>query len=236
MTHPVVLVIPTRGNRNHQVAPLLDLGVPTVLVHTVIVMPSSTPVEYDMANVRYVPVSQHPVNISRWWNAGLDAAMELGASSCVVMNDDVQCVDPAAVTLLGSMAVRGLSYVYPRSTPGWTPMTGWCFGINPDLIRPDEDYQFWCGEDDMFQRASAQGLPAVGVDLRRSSSPDAIQHTRDSHYTDDELHGELALQRLIDVDVALYASRWGQPDESFHTKDDVHVRWETPPQRIRPVS
>jgi len=220
----VFLVIPTRGNRDDTLLPLLDLGLPTVLVHTVPDMLNAPPMspEYAGKHIEYLQVSQFPVNISRWWNAGTGRAKELGADTCVIMNDDVECRDAGSVRTLGVAASGGLSYVYPRTTPGWTPITGWCFGIDPRLIFPDESYSFWCGEDDMYIRAGNGGLRLTGVAFPDGADA-PIRHLRSEHYSRDELHGDLGLQALIDHDIALFGSRWGSRGAAMHTAEDWHV-------------
>lgn len=155
----VVAVIPTQGRDT--LVPLLGL-VPTVVVATSpITIPPGTP------DTVVMPTAKEPINIQRWWNAGLDAAMGLGGDVVAVLNDDVSATTQGIIDLAVA-ASGGISYVTPPWAERETPCTGYAFGIDPHVIRLDEGYEWWWGEHDLYKRAVRDGLTVapVAADIR----------------------------------------------------------------------
>lgn len=156
------LVVPTLGNRERTLWPLLrDAGMPAVVVLTGERMPERYPqgtifrTDYD-----------EPPNIHRWWNEGIETAVQrLRAEVVVVTNDDVEAPPGALLTLAEAVADgAALAYVDPPWAPRVTPITGWCFAVNPALVRrADERYQWWWGEHDLELRTRRRGLPVKAV-------------------------------------------------------------------------
>lgn len=178
------LVVPTRGDHPQLLSGIARLPYPLVVVRT-------APCE--------VPESAHviddrgPVNIHRWWNAGLDYAQANGATVAVVLNDDV-LVPPDAI---GEMVDR------LRDAGAWlcgadpTAMTGWAWAL--DLTageRPDERFCWWYGDNDLWRRAADAGrLTGVNVGI-------AHQHPNQATAASPEL------QRLAAEDMHTYQSKW----------------------------
>lgn len=106
-----------------------------------------------------------PPNIHRWWNRGIDYAELYGADIVIVVNDDIVCHEPLT-KLAAAIRATGATLAQP-ATPA---MTGWCFALNlAHGIRPDDRYQWWFGDNDLWLRAKREGKGVVSV-------PVAIQH------------------------------------------------------------
>lgn len=151
---------------------LLDQGLPSVVVHTT----TTTDPVPGAANV----TDLGPVNISRWWNTGLDEITRRGGTVAVVANHDVVAgpgqLARLAAGLLESGAtlarVAELDFPATREWPGRRQLTGWCFAM--DLthgLRPNELFRWWCGDDwlDLTARLGYQGVAGVpaGIHHRR---------------------------------------------------------------------
>lgn len=177
------VVIPTRFDRA-TLKPLIDVcqAVATVvIVHTV-------PGHPEPAGT--VTVRSDARNIHTWWNL----ALNICAGPTLVLNDDVTADPKSLTTMLQALDTADLVYLTGRQ--GTTPLTGWCFGLRPDRIRPDESFTWWFGDDDLWQRAHAKHLTIRELDL-------PIRHVRTGPTFPDP-----AMQEAATWDQALYLRRW----------------------------
>lgn len=191
------LVVPTLGNRDHSLRPLLrDAGMASVVVNT-----GSQPWCGDAIEI----VACSPMNIQRWWNLGIDLAVRKGADVVVVVNDDVQAAPGALLELAGwieSGEGAAPMLVWP-DTPEHakgrvTGITGWCFALDPVRIRPDESFAWWWGDNDLELRAYAMGGPAGALGVK---VPD-IRHLRTDFSYDRDVSD------LIEADRVTFTRRY----------------------------
>jgi len=198
------LVVPTLGNRDGSLVPLLrDAGMPSV----VIVTGKSGLSQYVLdggARAALRDISGTP-NIHRWWNRGIDHAVRHGADVVVVCNDDVQAA-PGALLELAAHIEAGEPHspmlVWPddpaHAAPRVSAITGYCFALDPVRIRPDESFAWWYGDNDLELRARAM-RPDYGV---QAVSVPGITHLRTGTTYD------RPVQHLINADRELFARRY----------------------------
>lgn len=180
------VVIPTRFDRP-TVAPLVEVCkqvAVTVIVHT-------EPGHPEIPGT--VPVHDYSLSIQRWWNSGLDQC----AGPTLVLNDDIVATPEALTELFDTLEDADVVYLAGHRIGHRTPLTGWCYGIRPDVIRPDTDFQWWAGDDDLYLRALRDGLRVVAVDIPQ------IRHERVEVAFANPVHGEMA-----QADMTLLAERW----------------------------
>jgi hypothetical protein len=137
-----------------------------------------------------------PPNIQRWWCAGIDHAVQNGATVVVVSNDDTSAPPGALLQLAEAVAAGAdLAYVDPPWAPRVTPMSGWCYAIDPARLRPDPAFLWWWGDDDLWMRSRNPVKVQCGaVHLR-------VGGDYDRPWTD--------LEPLVEADRALFHARWG---------------------------
>ena len=184
------LVVPTLGNRDDSLAPLLrDAGMPHVTLVT------------DSLGSILGP----DINIHRWWNHGIKLAVEEGADVVVICNDDV-AAEPGALLELAA-AIEPDDWASPmlvwptdrqHSEVRITAITGYCFALDPKRIRPDESFKWWYGDHDLHLRACAMN-PWGGAQAIRNPG---IKHLRVGWEYD------RPVQHLIDADRALFNQRY----------------------------
>jgi hypothetical protein len=207
------IVVPTLGNRDASLVPLLaGARMPSVVVRTDV---AGDDIGDDMSGgFRKLTAYdvRTPLNIHRWWNIGIRLAVQYGAEVVVIVNDDVRAA-PGALAELASYIdptnPHSPVLVWPdnpaHSAVRVTAITGYCFAIDPVRIRPDEAFQWWYGEHDMELRALAQQA-ATGYGGTMAVPGLDIEHLRtDCAY-------DRPVQRLIDADRQLFAERY--PDLS----------------------
>ncbi len=200
------LVVPTMGNRNGSLRRLLrDSGMPSVVVHT-------GPVIEAVGETKPIVDQGEPINIQRWWNGGIDKAVECGADVVVVVNDDVRAGEGALIELAkriqpdqyGSPALAWL-HDPQHAEMRVTPITGYCFALDPQRIRPDEAFKWWYGDNDLELRARALN-PAPGV---ISVTCLDVEHLRvDCRY-------DRPVQHLIQQDRVLFRERYPGPMSQY---------------------
>lgn len=133
-------------------------------------------------------------SIQRWWNEGLDQC----DGPTLVLNDDIIATAAQLNKLFVALESADLVYLSGHRVGHATPFTGWCFGLHPDRIRPDEVFSWWYGEDDMYQRALRAGLTVTAVDIP------GIRHARAEAAFENPRHAEMAVR-----DGVIYQQRWG---------------------------
>lgn len=201
------LVIPTLGapqpgpDRLPNVVALAEHGMQTVIVVTgTAFAPRVHAAVRHMTHVRVITPPRFPINIHRWWNHGIDEAVSVGATTVAVLNDDTAAGSADDLFTLAEAAEGGISYVTPAWAQRETPLTGYAFGIDPFVIRPDQDFEWWWGEHDLFHRAVDRRLTVkpVRVDIRHLRTDAAYPTLTDT-----------TLTAMIDRDRARWTSKWG---------------------------
>jgi hypothetical protein len=174
------VVIPTRFERDSLwslIEAASDVAT-VVLVHT-------EPGHADAPGV--VNLRDYRRNIGHWWNTGLDVA----DGPALVLNDDVRTSSAALRALLTALDDADLVYVPGRPAKAPTPVSGWCWGVRPDLLRPDPAYTWWYSDDDLYRRASWP--TCVDVD---------VEHLARGGFGPGEFGQD------VKADRALYEERW----------------------------
>lgn len=129
----------------------------------------------DSTIIKYAP---QPPNLSAMWNLGLKAVQayavdiyDLTEWDVAVLNDDTVpypdwmervCTGIRSTTAVAGCTMPGLGgqVVYgPGVAPGTnTRVTGWAFVLRGESgARFDEQFQWWCGDDDISEYARQNG-------------------------------------------------------------------------------
>lgn len=183
------VVIPTRFNRPTLI-PLVEACqavASVVIVHT---EPGHAPFPGT------VTVRSNSLSIQQWWNAGLDMCF----GPTLILNDDVVASPEDLEILFDELDTADVVYLSGHRVGHATPLTGWCFGLHPDRIRPDDAFQWWAGDDDLYLRALHQQLRVVAVDVP------GIEHRRQAEAFSNPAHAKMA-----EADMRLLQERWGNP-------------------------
>lgn len=103
------------------------------------------------------------LNISEWWNAGLDVASRMFGQpewNVLVVNDDV-IAPPDLAAVLGTALRKGTADLAWPPDPGGRRaglITGWCFMMRGESgIRADPALRWYHGDDDLYLQAQARG-------------------------------------------------------------------------------
>ena len=181
------VVIPTRFNRP-TLGPLIEACqavAETVIVHT----------ERGHAPIAgTITVRSDSLSIQQWWNAGLDVC----AGPTLVLNDDIIAAPEDLEILFDALDSADIVYLAGHRIGHATPLTGWCYGLRPEVIRPSNDFQWWAGDDDLYLRAIQQQLRVVAVDVP------GIEHRRSVEAFSNPAHAKMA-----EADMRLLRERWG---------------------------
>lgn len=197
------VTIPTAGDRADLLETLVrQCGVKPSNIVIVRTRPCRTPLGVHVLD------DYGPVNIHRWWNAGIDFAQQQGATHVAVLNDDL-VLDPSAIAeLVRAQDITGATIASPGAV--WQHVTdgpahtrdrrivGWCFVLDLSSgVRPNEDYSWWFGDDelDFDARIDGSGVVLVPVNVKH---PLANLHTEQSPQ----------LQELAAADERLFRERW----------------------------
>lgn len=155
-------------------------------------------------------------NISRWWNQGLDLADEhssLYTTSAkydvAVLNDDAivpegwfDVVSGTMRTMRVAAACSGGSgmpvlHTQNQAPPLGTRMQGFAFILAGELgLRADEQFVWYCGDDDLGRRAAIAGGMVMIADFH-------VNHL----YPNGQVNDELAA--AIPGDMQRYVDKWG---------------------------
>ena len=92
------------------------------------------------------------INISRWWNTGIDFAKQNGAEYVAVINDDIY-FDPS---LISEMVLEMEKGNYEVSSAMGNLGVFWIIKTSSE-IRADETLRWWCGDGDIFREAKIVG-------------------------------------------------------------------------------
>lgn len=182
------ITIPTRFGRP-TVVPLIQACkkvATTVVVHTEPDLPvfdGTVTVDDSTSN-----------SIQHWWNAGLDHC----SGPTLVLNDDVVATPAALNLLFEALDQSDVVYLAGHRIGHRTPLTGWCYGIHPDRIRPDNAFGWWAGDDDLYLRALDAGMTVTAIDVPE------IRHERSPVAFENPVHAA-----MVEADMKLLQERWG---------------------------
>lgn len=144
----------------------------------------------ETSGVTVVPDSG-PVNIHRWWNTGLDLVPD--DAHALVINDDCILGPGAVGRLVESLERTESELVYPYYGGRFA---GWCWLMAAgSVLRADEDFVWWYGDDDLVRRAR-NPLSVMWVNLEHRY-PNVMTNTTP------------ALEAQTAVDAETYRAKWG---------------------------
>lgn len=178
------VTVPTRGDHPDLLESLIaNSGVPRE--HVVVVR--TDPTASVPTGVSVIDDSG-PLNIHRWWNEGISRAVELGATTVAVLNDDLviepgslQMLDEALLENGATLATPGASETLIRDlrSPARV-IVGSLWLIDPRHgLRPSEDYRWFFGDDDLDVRARSrsQGIVTVPVGWEHPHAGEATERS-----------------------------------------------------------
>jgi hypothetical protein len=134
-------------------------------------------------------------NIHKWWNTGINYAVERGAEYVAVLNDDVALANNPLRRIAEVMKGTGAVLGYPFPFEGWVCGYCWVLDVNSD-VRPDEDYKWWYGDRDLDLQAR-KGKGVVHV-------PAMVKHIHGNELTRDNQE----LMAMTKVDEELFFKKW----------------------------
>jgi hypothetical protein len=187
------------------------------------------------------------INVSRWWNLGLDAAAARSGQrphNTLLVNDDVILGPDAVGRMAEALRRTGAALAFPGTPgdaaehyvmePGPPRITGWCFMLRGELgSRADERFRWWFGDNDLDWTARSRGgsLSVPGV---------VRTHLFQNEYT----HEIPELSELAVLDGDVFLAKWGRSPSSTRSVSElvsgaqrrVNERGTPTPARWRPVS
>lgn len=213
------MTVPTAGNRSDLLNSLVrDSGVPP---ERVIVVATRADVRGPDGAVTVSDLGSP--NIQRWWNRGIDEAVNRGATTVAVVNDDV-AVDFNTLSILEkALWESGAAIASPSRPPFrdglhkrplvpyeprlWGSL--WILRVDSGL-RPDERYGWWFGDNDLDIRARKHHGGVVLHDvyfrhLHPSEQTDANPNLREQAERDARRFEE-QYARLLQV--SRFMTRW----------------------------
>lgn len=169
-------VIPTH-NRPEHLANCVEAIHPQVEMTFIIDNASDPPVGgHHLAPCVIIRHPEQPPNLSRLWNIGLDAVEAYAKLTALdhwdvaILNDDAipyeGWMESVCAGIRGTTAFAGCTFnvpaavVYDHNTyPSIsTRVTGWAFVVRGETgVRFDEQFEWWCGDDDISQYARDNG-------------------------------------------------------------------------------
>lgn len=159
-----VLIISTLDDRAPHVWNLIDEAkqvAKVVLVHT----KPDTPEVAGTATVRADDIHLH---YPAWANRGLDKCN----GPTLVINDDILIDAESMSEMFRKLETADLVTLPGRI--GTTPITGWCFGLNPNVFRFDDGYRWFYSDDQMWEEAKRDRRKIAVANV-------AIVHDRGDH-------------------------------------------------------
>lgn len=144
----VGLVIPTRGDHPDLLRAIIATsGLPADRV--VIVSNGDGPLpDADLPAEKIHDPG--PVNIHRWWNAGIDLLAERGCTRVAVLNDDV-AISPDTLPRMARALAGATLALLDDGGP-----SGHCWMLNVTHgVRPDESYRWYSGDLQLIADASS---------------------------------------------------------------------------------
>jgi len=114
-----------------------------------------------------ITIESNDLNISKWWNMGLDLAKSQNADIALILNDDVILPDNWLDQITEQLS-KGYSGVSGNRQSSNSKIAGYAFGLNlKDNIRADENLVWWYGDDDIQKQCEAKNgfyiIPGLNV-------------------------------------------------------------------------
>jgi hypothetical protein len=181
------VVIPTRLDR-HTLLPLVESALEVAQVVIVHTEPGHDPIPGT------ITLYDDSLSIQHWWNTGLDVC----TGPTLVLNDDIVAAPSELVALFDALDSADLVYLSGHRLGHFTPLTGWCYGLYPHMLRPSNDFGWWGGDDDLYLRATHSNLRVTAVDVP------GIRHERVEAAFANPSHAA-----MVEADMNLLHSRWG---------------------------
>jgi len=202
------VVIPTAGTRQALLTKLIDAsGVPRENIIIVATRPN-----VELPDGCRVIQDLGPINIQRWWNKGIDEAVRLGGSALAVCNDDLTINSETLPRLYEALQGSGATIASPlrpdkhlglhrkRLVPYSPVLWGCLWVLNLETsLRPDEDFHWWYGDNDLDIRARRDFTGIVSVDV----------HFTHEHPGQNTGASE-ALLALAEADTETYERKYGR--------------------------
>lgn len=122
--------------------------------------------KYDVPlyDPKVVALDRHhgPMNISWWWNAGIDraklAAWPAAEWNVLLVNDDIVAPPNLVQSLSDAMRSSKAALACPQLPGRGEWIMGWCFMLRGEAgLRADEQFRWWHGDDDLHQQALQAG-------------------------------------------------------------------------------
>lgn len=183
-----VCIISTLDDRAPHVWHLIDEATQVatvILVHTkpdTPEVPGTVTVRADHVNLHY----------PRWANLGLDQCH----GPTLMVNDDI-IIDAEGLSEM-FRKLEGADLVTLPGRYGTTPLTGWCFGLNPALFRFDEDYRWFASDDQLWMEATKEQHKIAVANV-------PIVHDRGSHPPFPP-----QLRQAVQQDRNRFTAKWGR--------------------------
>jgi hypothetical protein len=217
---PRYAVIPSNGREC--LKQCVDAVLPQV-DHLVIVIGSK---EHDQAKFNFLPEAtvffwdgtSTNMNISEWWNNGLETATGMarfraapshGKFDVAIINDDVIIPEGWFDAVAGTMRQMGVAaacsggagmpvlHTQNQAPPLATRMQGFAFILAGELgLRADEQFIWYCGDDDLGRRAAMAGGMVMIPNFH-------VNHLHPNGQVNDELAA------AIPGDMQRYVDKWG---------------------------
>jgi len=189
MTSNLWLVIPT-GTRTQYLKDIFN-ECDIEPSKRVLVRTADAPDVDDAINLKY----EGEFNIQKWWNFGIDYAVERGAEYVAVLNDDVQILSNPLRRIAEVMKATGATLGYPFPFIGH--VCGYCWVLDVKSgIRLDEDFVWWYGDRDLdLQARKLKGVVHV---------PAMVRHIHGNELTRDNQE----LVELTKADEKYFLEKW----------------------------
>ncbi len=168
------MTLPTAGSHPELLDALVrDCGLPP---DRIVIVATRPDVEVPRGCVRVEDLG--PVNIQRWWNVGIDEAVQRGATAVAVVNDDLSLEPSTLPRLHEALVATGAAIASPSRPPRrdrlhrgvrvpYAPRIWGCLWVLDVAsgLRPDERYVWWYGDCDLDIRARRDYGGVVSVDV-----------------------------------------------------------------------
>lgn len=175
---------------------------------------NNVPVTRNLSKVTILAyLNPGPLNISRWWNLGLDEidrrhrGLNHEPYNVAIINDDaivpLGWFDAVTAWMTETGSVAGCSgteqvvHREPVAVPLHTRMCGYAFVLAAAGIRADVQFEWWAGDDDIDWTARTMG----GMAMVRGFQ---VQHLHPNGQMTPQMHVQAAgdMQRFVD--------KWGR--------------------------
>jgi hypothetical protein len=139
----VWFVVPI-GKRQKYIPQLLE----SLAVHKGKIVFVNNYVEYEKYDGVHHIEDFGDLNISRWWNVGIDYCLNNGASHVFILNDDISFSDSFIDDMMTTL-INNNSAICSATGGG-----GSAFVMDLKYnLRADEELKWWCGDGDIFRQA-----------------------------------------------------------------------------------